>query len=70
MSLFAAEETATVAASEVAKVAAFVDPRFTGPGGQGRLIGAVAVADRDTGIDGLFEARVFGGGCLVSGNAK
>lgn len=66
VSLFAAEETQTVAAAE-AKVAAIVGPGFAGSG-QGRLTGAVAVAGRDAGIDG-FEARVFGE-CLVSGNAK
>jgi hypothetical protein len=68
MSLLAAEETQTVAASEAAKVAAIVGPRIAGSRGQGRLIGAVAVADRDAGIDD-FEARVFRG-CFVSGNAK
>lgn len=66
MSLFAAEETQTVAAAE-AKVAAIVSPGIAGSGGQGRLI-AVAVADRDAGIDG-FGARVFGER-FVSGNAK
>jgi hypothetical protein len=66
VSLFAAEETQTVAAAE-AKVAAIVGPGFAGSG-QGRLTGAVTVTDRDAGIDGL-EARVFGE-CFVSGNAK
>lgn len=67
MSLFAAEETQTVAASEATKVAALVGPRIAGSGGQGRLI-AVAVADRDAGIDD-FEACVVGE-CFVSGNAE
>lgn len=70
LSLFTAEETEADAASEAAKVACIVGPRIAGSVGQGRLIGAIAIADRDAGIDGSFEVRVFGGWCFVSGNAK
>ncbi|GFP54340.1 filamentous growth regulator 27 [Trichoderma asperellum] len=59
MPLFTAEEATAVAAPEAAKVTSIVCPGIAGSVGQGRVIGAVAVADRDAGIDGSLEARVF-----------
>lgn len=72
MPLFAAEEATAVAAPapEAAKVTSIVCPGIAGSVGQGRVIGAVAVADRDAGIDGSLEARVFGGWPFVAGNRE
>lgn len=70
MPLLAAEEAKTVAAPEVAKVTSIVCPRIAGSVGQGRLISAVAIADRAAGIDGSFEARVFGGWYFVPSYAE
>lgn len=70
MPLFTAEEATAVAAPEAAKVTSIVCPGIAGSVGQGRVIGAVAVADRDAGIDGSLEARVFGGWPFVAGNGE
>lgn len=61
--LFAAEEEETfvATASEAAAVTAAVGERIAGSINSGRIIGAVAYTDADSGLESGVKASVFGG---------